>query len=89
MIRYDQRHTAATPTVPEEIRSIDWILARLRGLAMQYPARINDLRPRIDSALDERLRLMRLRDDVSLFFAPGGETPHCFRKAENPRNLNS
>lgn len=61
MIRYDQRHTTAPPTVPELLRSIDWILDRLRGMLIQYPARANDLRPRIDSALDERLRLMRLR----------------------------
>jgi hypothetical protein len=36
-----------------------------------YPARRADLTRRIDDALDERLRLMRLRDGVTMF--PGFE----------------
>ena len=83
MIRYDQRHTAAPPTVPELLRSIDWILDRLRGMVIQYPARANDLRPRIDSALDERLRLMRL---MRLMRLSGMQRPSSLIPAKQPNS---
>lgn len=56
--------------VDHEIAITDWILARLRSLLMRFPERAGDLRPRIDSALDERWRLMRLRDAGSPFREP-------------------
>jgi hypothetical protein len=59
------------PAVRMELRSIDWVLARLAVLLVTYPARRADLTRRIDDALDERLRLMRLRDGVTPF--PGFE----------------
>jgi hypothetical protein len=62
MIRYDQRAETAPPGVYDQLRAIDWILARLRLLLCRFPERAADLRPRVDAALDERLRLMRLRD---------------------------
>lgn len=59
--------TTAQPAISMELRSIDWILARLATLLVAYPARRADLIPRIDGALDERLRLMRLRDGIIPF----------------------
>ncbi|MEY3293171.1 MAG: hypothetical protein RJB12_942 [Pseudomonadota bacterium] len=59
--------TTAQPAIAMELRSIDWILARLAILLVAYPARRADLIPRIDGALDERLRLMRLRDGIIPF----------------------
>lgn len=50
------------PSISENLRAIDWILRRLAKLQDQFPARARELAPRIDGALDERLRLMRLRD---------------------------
>ena len=45
-----------------ELDSIDWVIGRLTTLLIAYPTRRRDLLGRIDGALDERLRLMRLRD---------------------------
>jgi hypothetical protein len=50
------------PAVATEIAAIDWILRRLARLLAAYPKRATDLSWRIDAALDERLRLMRVRD---------------------------
>lgn len=59
--------TSAQPAISMELRSIDWILSRLASLLRDYPARRADLIARIDGALDERLRLMRLRDGIIPF----------------------
>jgi len=56
------QHHTPPPAIALNLRSIDWILSRLARLREQYPARARELAPRIDSALDERLRLMRLRE---------------------------
>jgi hypothetical protein len=50
------------PTVAAELAAIDWILTRLVVMLAVYPERAADLAWRIDNALDERLRLMRVRD---------------------------
>lgn len=50
------------PTVATEFAAIDWILRRLSVLLAAYPERRSDLIWRINNALDERLRLMRVRD---------------------------
>jgi hypothetical protein len=50
------------PAVASELAAIDWILSRLTKLLRTYPDRAADLAPRFDAALDERLRLMRVRD---------------------------
>lgn len=50
------------PAVATELAAIDWILRRLVKLLHTYPERATDLAPRFDAALDERLRLMRVRD---------------------------
>lgn len=50
------------PAVTAELAAIDWILLRLVKLLAAYPERAADLDWRIDNALDERLRLMRVRD---------------------------
>lgn len=50
------------PAVAAELAAIDWILRRLVKLLQDYPERAADLDWRIDNALDERLRLMRVRD---------------------------
>jgi hypothetical protein len=42
------------------LHEIDGILRRLALLKKRYPHRAAELAPRLDSALDERLRLMRL-----------------------------
>jgi hypothetical protein len=53
-----------SPTLHSHLlRSLDWILERLRQLLVRFPDRATDLRPRIDCVLDERLRLMRLREE--------------------------
>lgn len=50
------------PAVATELAAIDWVLRRLSRLLAAYPKRAADLYWRIDNALDERLRLMRVRD---------------------------
>ena len=50
------------PTVAAELAAIDWILSRIVKLRRTYPERAADIAPRFDAALDERLRLMRVRD---------------------------
>lgn len=50
------------PAIVAELAALDWILRRLVRLSVVYPERALDLAWRIDGALDERLRLMRLRD---------------------------
>lgn len=55
-------HQTPPTAIALNLRAIDWILLRLSRLGEQYPTRARELAPRIDSALDERLRLMRLRD---------------------------
>ncbi len=50
-----------------ELNSIDWVIGRLTTLLIAYPKRRRDLLVRIDGALDERLRLMRLRDGIIPF----------------------
>jgi len=52
----------ATPTLSMELHAIDGILRRLERMQRIYPTRTRELGHRIDSALDERLRLMRIRD---------------------------
>lgn len=55
-------HDTPPPAIALNLCAIDWILGRLVRLGEQYPTRARELAPRIDSALDERLRLMHLRD---------------------------
>jgi hypothetical protein len=55
-------HQTPPSAIALNLRAIDWILSRLVRLREQFPTRAGELAPRIDSALDERLRLMRLRD---------------------------
>lgn len=55
-------HQTPPPAIALNLRAIDWILARLSRLQAEFPDRARELAPRIDSTLDERLRLMRLRD---------------------------
>lgn len=50
------------PGIATNLRSIDWILSRLVTLRERFPSKARELAPRIDAALDERIRLMRLRD---------------------------
>lgn len=56
-----------SPAISMELHAIDAILRRLERMQRIYPTRARELAPRIDSALDERLRLMRLRDGRNLF----------------------
>lgn len=62
------------PAVAAELAAIDWILRRLVKLLAVYPERHRDLAWRIDNALDERLRLMRVRDRHrnACYRSPGG-----------------
>lgn len=84
MIRYDQR-TETTTSIRMNLLAIDWILRRLIRLREAYPARAGELRPRLDSALDERLRLMRLRDAAPPFTKHTTETESHH---EEPRTKN-
>jgi hypothetical protein len=59
--------TAPRPSIAMELDSIDWVIGRLTTLLIAYPTRRRDLLGRIDGALDERLRLMRLRDGIIFF----------------------
>lgn len=58
---------APRPSIAMELNSIDWVIGRLTTLLIAYPKRRRDLLVRIDGALDERLRLMRLRDGIIPF----------------------
>lgn len=44
------------------LREIDWLIRRLARLSQAYPGKVAELNGRIDGCLDERIRLMRLRD---------------------------
>ncbi len=58
---------APRPSIAMELNSIDWVIGRLTTLLIAYPKRRRDLLVRIDGALDERLRLMRLHDGIIPF----------------------
>lgn len=53
---------ACDHNIPVCLREIDWLLRRLVRLRETYPGKVADINPRIDGCLDERLRLMRVRD---------------------------
>lgn len=48
--------------VPVCLREIDWLLRRLVRLGQAYPGKVTEINARIDGCLDERFRLMRIRD---------------------------
>lgn len=52
----------SNPSLSMAIYSIDELLRRLSKQRDRFPARARFITARIDSTLDERLRLMRIRD---------------------------
>lgn len=72
-IRPNQHHASASLSMA--IYSIDELLRRLVKQRERFPSRARFINGRIDSTLDERLRLMRIRDALRARPFPANHHP--------------